>query len=308
VPYPLPSWVYSQFQAAWQHIWGIFQQYAPNVMFVWNPGDYTDSEWDDPHFYYPGSSYVDWIGIDTFQRATTDTFNIDFEQFCQDFSGIDPETGQPYDKPLMVGANGSQNYSDNPVPCPTTQCPGTELQARYLAGLLADFGGDNHHDNLYPLLKAYDYFDSGVAGGGTNWILDSPVCGGCYPAPPIVEGLQEMAILGATPQFNATPQVCSVSLNPSVVSIASGQAVRFTINVETTSPNCPWSVGASQGPSVITTLPEWVTLESVQSQGQGQNVGPLGPGTVTLIAGAAPSASSPFYVYIGGATLTIQVH
>jgi len=299
-PNLLPSWVYSQFIGAWQHIWNIFHEYGGgNVMFVWDPNNYTPGEWTDPHPYYPGSPYVDWIGIDTFQRATSDTFTSNFEQFYQDFSGIDPATGQPYGKPLMVGANGSQNYFDNnPGPCPLPEpCPlGTELQSTYLAGLLDDLGYGYPKDNLYPLLKAYDYFDSV---GNVNWVLDSPFCFTCHPSGPVLGGLWEMAILGSTPQFKATPQVCSVSLNPSAVSVAYGQAVGLTINVETSTPNCPWSVGA---------LPSWITLQSAQSQGQGQNLGPLGPGTVTLHADAPDTANSPIYVYIGGATLTIQVH
>ncbi len=92
---------------------------------------------------------MDWIGIDTYQRTTTATFDDDFALFYSDFSG-----SQYGNKPLMVGENGSQGFAQN----------NSELQRTYLQGLLIDV-----QVNRYPLLKAYDYFDS--AGNG-NWVLD----------------------------------------------------------------------------------------------------------------------------------------
>jgi len=133
--------VYTDFIGAWHHIWTLFQNVgATNVVFLWNPGSYTEGGNDDPHSFYPGNDFVDWIGIDTYQRSTTATFASDFGQFYSDFS-----VGEYAGKPLMVGENGSQNFSTNNM----------ELQAPYLQGLLTDvLGGE------FPLLKAYDYFDA----------------------------------------------------------------------------------------------------------------------------------------------------
>ncbi len=145
--------VYNGFIGAWQHIWTLFQKAgANNVVFLWNPGDYTGAADKDPHGFYPGNAYVDWIGIDTYQRAAGDTFINDFGQFYSDFTA-----SQFGGKPLMVGENGSQGYSiDN-----------SEIQAGYLQGLLADI-----RNGTYPLLKAYDYFDApGTA--PNNWVLDA---------------------------------------------------------------------------------------------------------------------------------------
>ena len=148
---PTPQ-VYSDFIGAWQHIWKLFQNAgAINVLFLWNPGHYdADGNADDPHAFYPGNSYVDWIGIDTYQRATTATFAGDFGLFYSNFS-----TGQYGDKPLMVGENGSQGFVQNNV----------ELQKIYLQGLLSEVQAGR-----YPLLKAYDYFDAGGSNG--SWVLD----------------------------------------------------------------------------------------------------------------------------------------
>ncbi|MGO9228353.1 MAG: IPT/TIG domain-containing protein [Bryobacteraceae bacterium] len=165
--------VYDDFIGAWRHIWGLFQSAgATNVVFLWNPGR---GNVDDPHGFYPGNAYVDWIGVDTYQRATTETFDDDFSPFYTDFGN-----SQYGNKPLMVGESGSQNFAQN----------NTELQWTYLQGLLADVQA-----NRYPLLKAYDYFDApGNTSGG--WVLDDNNGQGNG-------GLAAMAILAASTAFLA---------------------------------------------------------------------------------------------------------
>ncbi len=55
--------VYTDFIGAWQHIHQLFQSAgATNVVFLWNPGHYTEGNPNDPHSYYPENAYVDWIG------------------------------------------------------------------------------------------------------------------------------------------------------------------------------------------------------------------------------------------------------
>ncbi len=62
----LPPQVYADFIAAWQRIWQLFQQAgATNVSFLWNPGSYnSDTDPSYPGPYYPGSAFVDWIGVE----------------------------------------------------------------------------------------------------------------------------------------------------------------------------------------------------------------------------------------------------
>jgi Glycosyl hydrolase family 26/PASTA domain len=77
------SWSYGQspranpnltppdFVAAWRRVVDIFRQVgAANVSFAWIPNDYppTPVNWVDPDIasYYPGDTYVDWIGADAY--------------------------------------------------------------------------------------------------------------------------------------------------------------------------------------------------------------------------------------------------
>jgi hypothetical protein len=185
------------------------------------------------------------------------------------------------------------NYADNnPYPngCPNDKpgCPqGTELQADYLNGLLMD-------KSKYPALKAYEYFDSI---GNIDYVLDSPICIGCNPPLFGQGGLLMMAALGSTPQFNATPQSCSVTVSPTSSTVENNQISDLTINVSSTA-YCPWSVGP---------LPTWITLNAVHSQDQDQKVGPLGDGAVTLHLAPAANGLEPYTVYIGGVPVTITV-
>jgi uncharacterized protein (TIGR03437 family) len=170
--------VYSDFIGAWQHIYQVFQTAgATNVVFLWNPGHYTDGNPDDPHGYYPGNAYVDWIGIDTYQRAQTQTFSSDFGEFYTDFSA-----SQYGGKPLMVGENASANES----------VYNAELQPTYLNGILADLT-----QNLYPALKAYDYFDA-PGNAPDYWVLDAP-------------GLSAFATVATNPAFLPSPTLTSAA-------------------------------------------------------------------------------------------------
>lgn len=109
----------TNYKAAWTRIWEIFHGQlepkgdppvnAPNVAFVWCP-DASGSDFDA---WYPGSSYVDWIGGDGF--TTT-------EQFTQVF-GSWYTWASTEDKPLMIGATGANGLAPRqPVPPPKQHC------------------------------------------------------------------------------------------------------------------------------------------------------------------------------------------
>lgn len=160
--------VYDNFIAAWRHIRLLFASAgASNVIFLWNPG-FGGS---DPTGFYPGNGYVDWIGVDTYQRSQTATFETDFDSFYAQFSAASYGN-----KPLMIGENGSHAFSDF----------GNELQSKYLFGLLGDVQA-----NRYSLLKAYCYFDS--SGNLGDWVLDNS------------GGLSAFATLAVAPAFSAMP-------------------------------------------------------------------------------------------------------
>ncbi|HLJ94255.1 MAG TPA: IPT/TIG domain-containing protein, partial [Gemmataceae bacterium] len=180
--------VYSDFIGAWQHIWALFQKAgATNVVFLWNPGDYTGNPNKAPQGFYPGNQYVDWIGIDTYQNTPSGTFVTNFGQFYSDFSA------SQYGKPLMVGENGAEGFSIN----------NREIQATYLQGLLSDI-----KNGTYPLLKGYDYFDS-PGNAPNNWVLDSQ------------GGLAEYAALAASGAF--LPGPVNTPVVPAISKIANAE-------------------------------------------------------------------------------------
>jgi len=58
----------SGFVAAWRRYVSRIRAIAPNVSFVWCPNTIWDSA-SDPAPYFPGEAYVDWVGIDGYNRA-----------------------------------------------------------------------------------------------------------------------------------------------------------------------------------------------------------------------------------------------
>ena len=124
----------AQYIAAWRHIWTLFQtQHVTNVAFVWCPSGLASTT--PASAYYPGDSYVDWIGIDHYDvhgGATTGTTAVTalFGDFYKAWSG--------HGKPLMIGETGAQ--------------PGD--QAEFLNGLRTTM------PSMYPDFKALVYFDS----------------------------------------------------------------------------------------------------------------------------------------------------
>ena len=154
---PLPNRSDSDFIGAWRkHIHELFQSAVGATnrgLSGWNTGHYTDGNANDPHGYYPGNAYVELRSASTVTSAPrAETFASDFGQFYTDFSS------SQYGKPLMVGENASANES----------VYNAEVQPTYLNGILADL-----KSNLYPALKAYDYFDAPAQSAPNDWVLDT---------------------------------------------------------------------------------------------------------------------------------------
>ena len=69
----------AQFVAAWRHIVTIFRSDgATNVTWIWNPNVTTPYTDPDLAAWYPGDAYVNWVGLDGYFYATTDTFTSVF--------------------------------------------------------------------------------------------------------------------------------------------------------------------------------------------------------------------------------------
>jgi hypothetical protein len=123
------------FVSAWVHIWNLFHQVgATNVAFVWCPA----LTGVDPAPYYPGDAYVDWIGVDGYDRTGVATFASLFTGFSQQWVG--------HHKPMMVAETGAT--------------AGT--QAAYLGSIPSGL-------SLLPAFKAVVYFDA--TGPTADWQL-----------------------------------------------------------------------------------------------------------------------------------------
>lgn len=128
------------FIAAWQHIYNLFKaDGASNVAFVWCPG-YSGGNFSE---YYPGNNYVDWIGVDRYERTTNNqpllSFSDMFSQYYNQWLGNN--------KPIMVAE---------------TAAMGGANQLQYLSSIKAEAP-------QFPDIKAVVYFDS--VGPAGNWSL-----------------------------------------------------------------------------------------------------------------------------------------
>ena len=64
------------FRAAWRHIHDSIS--APNVSWVWTINDIWQGDPCPLRPWYPGSAYVDWVGIDGYLRGSIGTFHAAF--------------------------------------------------------------------------------------------------------------------------------------------------------------------------------------------------------------------------------------
>ena len=123
--------------SAWRHLWHIFESVgASNVSFVWCPSSQAGaSRW------YPGNAYVNWIGVDGYDREGEGGAAVArvFGSFYREWSGAG--------KPLMIGETGAH----------------APEQAAFLQAIRTQL------PTTYPDIKAVVYFDS--AGPAGSWTL-----------------------------------------------------------------------------------------------------------------------------------------
>lgn len=123
--------------AAWRHVHALFRSVgATNVAFVWCPSVQSDAS-----SYFPGAPYVDWIGVDGYDRT-----GLGSAAFAHLFGGFYQQWA-PLGKPIMVAETAAHAVD----------------QAAYLRGIQTDV------PHQFPDIRAVLYFDSeGPAG---NWSL-----------------------------------------------------------------------------------------------------------------------------------------
>ncbi len=95
----------ASFVAAWQHMHNIFTSVgATNVLWVWCPSGSTFTD-GRAQAYYPGNSYVDWIGADGYNWAP-EVPDTPWRSFAQIFASF-YAWGSAKDKPLLIGEYGT---------------------------------------------------------------------------------------------------------------------------------------------------------------------------------------------------------
>jgi hypothetical protein len=90
------------FILAWRHVVSVFREVgADNVIFVWCPNINTGHL---PFMqYYPGDSWVDWVGLDGFNWGGS----IGWRPFSEIFAGSYEELARETSKPIVIAETGS---------------------------------------------------------------------------------------------------------------------------------------------------------------------------------------------------------
>lgn len=117
---PWCTWFFSKdrdlFVESWQRIHRIFrEQGADNAIFVWNPHDrsFPDFKWNAPELYYPGDSYVDWIGLTCYNNGTSYPYET-WRNFNDMYRPIYDEYMAKYPgKPFMITEFSSNEVGGN---------------------------------------------------------------------------------------------------------------------------------------------------------------------------------------------------
>lgn len=125
-----------EFIAAWIHVRQIFaQENVTNVVWVW---DFAAAG-SNPAAYYPGSQWVDWVGVDAF-----DSSGVSFPAM---FGPLYPTLTQ-FNKPILIGETGTTGAN----------------QVSYLGGVSSALQSN------FAMVKGFMYFDG--TSYGSNWTLN----------------------------------------------------------------------------------------------------------------------------------------
>jgi hypothetical protein len=148
----------TDFVNAWRHIVDIFRaQGATNVLWVWNP---NFSDFDAPHHqdeYYPGDSYVDWVGIDMYQGYNGEDPEAQMSHLCNQYSH----------KPILIGEWGTNAYEWTGV---TTS---DAIQASYMGRF---FDAVEAHSNVKMIMYFFQqYFQFGPNSGSITGQVNTPL-------------------------------------------------------------------------------------------------------------------------------------
>jgi mannan endo-1,4-beta-mannosidase len=134
------------FVAAWRHIVTVFRAAgARNVTWLWTVNIIAkDGHVPDPASWWPGSSYVNWVGVDGYYYTNTQTFAQVFGPTIVDVRALTSD-------PILIAETGASLAAG---------------QAAKITDLFAGIQG-------YGLL-GFAWFDYNDTSQGLNWRLSSP--------------------------------------------------------------------------------------------------------------------------------------
>lgn len=138
---------------AYKYVWNIFNQVgATNVTWIWavNHNDDPSATWNIKSNYYPGDTYVDWIGIDGYNFnnsvITYRSFDDIFSSALNEVASI-PTTS----KPIIISEMSSNDGQ-----------AGTLTKAEWISNAFSKIASDTR-------IKAFCWFNEDKSDG--NWAL-----------------------------------------------------------------------------------------------------------------------------------------
>ncbi|HET6351014.1 MAG TPA: glycosyl hydrolase [Coriobacteriia bacterium] len=146
----------AEFRAAWRRVVRIFREEgATNVTWVWAPNEAGKNPKTDPYVaYYPGSSYVDWVGLSGYNWGTSRPKPFSWRTFETIYHGC-LRYLYKYKKPIMVAEIASVPNGGN--------------KAYWMAQTFERIR--NHHKEIKAVIY-YNRNDKGLI-GIQKWKLDS---------------------------------------------------------------------------------------------------------------------------------------
>jgi hypothetical protein len=163
-----------EFVKSWRHVHDIFSEVgASNVTWVWCPNvEYSGST--PLSEVYPGDAYVDWTGLDGYNRGTNPVAPEGWKTFSQVYkSSYNAIAGSiAPSKPLMVGEVASSEYGGS--------------KAAWIKDMLARVPTE------YPKIRALLYFDK--YDSSMDWPLETS----SSALSAFAEGVQSSAYVGNT--------------------------------------------------------------------------------------------------------------
>jgi hypothetical protein len=148
----------AKFVAAWRHIHDIFQKVgATNTTWVWSPNDrdIPSVSWNHWKNYYPGSAYVDWVGIDGYNWGDTQSWSS-----WSSFPTLFADVYRDYvaTKPIMIAETASAEQGGSKASWITSTATALKKQFPGIAALVwfdVNKEADWRPDSSAPSLKAF---------------------------------------------------------------------------------------------------------------------------------------------------------